>query len=152
MSIIIKKEINFCHILIRRGAMLTTEELKADRKLVNKIDWNMTQEKAIEMYLEWGTGWVRGNDFVSTMGQESIYFVLYDWLKPPRVTLIRRTTAGAEEIAEIEVPEELFIKAWQEDGDRPGVGVHPLNQELKKWVCQAISGPPLDNAVLQKVA
>jgi hypothetical protein len=139
-------------MLNKEGAMLTREELKTNRKLVNKIDWSMTQEKAIEMYLEWGTGWVRGNDFVSTMGQESIYFVLYDWLKPPRVTLIRRTTAGAEEIAEIEVPEELFIKAWREDGDRPGVGVHPLNQELKEWVCQAINGPPLDNSVLQKAA
>ena len=53
--------------------MLTLEELKADRELVNQIDWSMTQEKAIEMYLEWGTGWVRGHDFVSTMGQESIY-------------------------------------------------------------------------------
>jgi hypothetical protein len=106
----------------------------------------MTQEKAIEMYLEWGTGWIRGNDFVSTMGQESYYFVLYDWLTPPRVTLIRRTTAGAEEIAEVEVPEELFMKAWKEDGDRPGVGVHPLNLELKKWVCQVIGGPPLDNS------
>ena len=131
--------------------MLTLEELKADRKLVNKIDWNMTQEKAIEMYLEWGTGWIRRHDFVSTMGQESIYFVLYDWLKPPRVTLIRRTTAGADEIAEVEVPENLFIKAWREDGDRPGVGVHPLNKELKEWVCKAIDGPPLDNA-MQKAA
>ena len=72
------------------------------------------------------------------MGQESIYFVLYDWLKPPRVTLIHRTTAGTEEIAEVNVPEDLFMKAWKEDGDRPGVGVHPLNEDLKEWVCQAI--------------
>ena len=127
--------------------MLTLEELKADRELINKIDWDMTQEKAIEMYLEWGTGWVRGHDFVSTMGQESIYFVLYDWLRPTRVTLIRRTTAGAEEIAEVKVPEDLFLQAWQEDGDRPGVGVHPLNQQLKEWVCKAIDGPPLDNSL-----
>ena len=127
--------------------MLTLEELKADRDLVNKIDWNMTQEKAIEMYLEWGTGWVRGNDFVSTMGQESFYFVLYDWLRPPRVSLIKLTTAGADEIAEVEVPEDLFMKAWQEDGDRPGVGVHPLNHELREWVCKAVDGPSLDNSM-----
>ena len=131
----------------QEGTMLTLEELKADRDLVNKIDWNMTQEKAIEMYLEWGTGWVRGNDFVSTMGQESFYFVLYDWLRPPRVTLIKRTTAGADEIAEVEVPEDLFMKAWQEDGDRPGVGVHPLNHELREWVCKAVDGPSLDNSM-----
>jgi hypothetical protein len=133
--------------IVRGEHMLTLGELKADRELVNKIDWSMTQEKAIEMYLEWGTGWVRGHDFVSTMGQESIYFVLYDWLEPARVTLIRRTTAGAEEIAEVLVPEELFMKAWKEDGDRPGVGVHPLNKELKEWVCRAIDGPSLDNSL-----
>ena len=127
--------------------MLTREELKADRKLVNEIDWSMTPEKAIEMYLEWGTGWRRGNDFVSTMGQESIYFVLYDWLTPRRVTLIRRTTAGAEEIAEVEVPQDLFMQAWKEDGDRPGVGVHSLNHELKEWVCRTLDGAPLDNSL-----
>ena len=127
--------------------MLTANALKMDRELINTIDWSMTQEKAIEMYLEWGTGWVRGHDFVSTMGQESIYFVMYDWLIPRRVTLIRRTTGGADEIAEVEVPEDLFLKAWKEDGDRPGVGVHPLNQELKEWVCREIDGPPLDNSL-----
>jgi hypothetical protein len=123
--------------------MLNLEGLKADRELVNQIDWQMTQEKAIEMYLEWGTGWVRGHDFVSSMGQESVYFVLYDWERPTKVTLIRRTTADAEEIAEVEVPEELFMRAWKEDGDRPGVGVHPLNRELQEWVCKAIDGPQI---------
>ncbi len=119
------------------------EELRQDRVLVNKIDWEMTQEKAIEMYLEWGTGWVRGNDFVSTPGQESYYFVLYDWERPPAVTLIRRTTAGAEEIGKIEVPEELFAAAVAADGYRPGVGVHSLTPELRRWVCDRLAGASL---------
>ena len=123
--------------------MLNLDELKQNRALVNQIDWHMTQEKAIEMYLEWGTGWVRGHDFVSTMGQESVYFVLYDWERPYRVTLIRRTTVDAEEIAQVEVPEELFMRAWKEDGDRPGVGVHSLNRELQDWVRNAIDGPAI---------
>ena len=123
--------------------MLNLDELKQNRALVNQIDWHMTQEKAIEMYLEWGTGWVRGHDFVSTMGQESVYFVLYDWERPYRVTLIRRTTVDAEEIAQVEVPEELFMRARKEDGDRPGVGVHSLNRELQDWVRNAIDGPAI---------
>jgi hypothetical protein len=127
--------------------MLSLSELKADRKLVNKIDWQMTQEKAIEMYLEWGTGWVRGNDFVSYMGQESVYFVIYDWEDPPQVTLIRRTTEGAEEIAKIRVPNNLFEQALKDDGYKPGVGVHSLNQALKEWVCDQIEGPPVDFTV-----
>lgn len=121
--------------------MLNAQDLKANRQLVNRIDWSMTPEKAIEMYLEWGTGWIRGHDFVSYGGQESIYFVVYDW-EGPQVTLLRRTTAGAEEIAKVPVPADLFQKACADDGYRPGVGVHPLNEELTTWVCAAINGPP----------
>ena len=123
--------------------MFTLKQLKADRQLVNQIDWDMSQEKAIEMYLEWGTGWVRGNDFVSYHGQESVYFVLYDWERPCQATLIRRTTAGAEEIAQVPVPEDLFLGALKESGHQPGVGVHSLNRELKEWLCRAIDGPAL---------
>ena len=127
--------------------MLNLLELKANRNLVNKIDWTMTQEKAIEMYLEWGTGWIRGHDFVSYMGQESFYFVLYDWENPPQVTLLRRTTKGTEELAKIPVPGYLFQAALKEDGYKPGVGVHSLNQGLKEWICSQIDGPPLDYTV-----
>ena len=119
--------------------MMKIRELKENRKLVNSVDWTMTPEKAIEMYLEWGTSWSRGNDFVSSNDQESFYFVVYDWLAP-QVTLIRRTAEGAEEILSIPVPKKLFQQAVQEDGHNPGVGVHALNLPLKKWVCDSIHG------------
>ena len=121
--------------------MLDLNELKEDRRLVNEINWEMTPDKAIEMYLERGTGWVRGHDFVSSPDQESVYFVLYDWEEnPPQVTLLRRNVEGAEEIAKIEVPVDLFHEAAREDGYRAGVGVHPLNLALIEWVNKAISG------------
>jgi len=123
--------------------MLNTEQLKADRHLVNRIDWTMTPEKAIEMYLEWGTGWIRGHDFVSYHGQESVYFVIYDW-ESPQATLIRRTMKEAVEIAKVPVPLDLFRQASHEDGYRPGVGVHPINRPLREWLCKAVDGPPLD--------
>ena len=34
--------------------MLTLEELKKDRSLINNIDWEMTPELAVRVYLEWG--------------------------------------------------------------------------------------------------
>jgi hypothetical protein len=124
--------------------MLSEKELKANRRLVNEIDWDMTPEKAIEMYLEWGTGWIRGNDFVSSQDQESIYFVLYDWEENPTVvTLVKRTVEGAEDIAKLEVPADLFHQASDEDGYKPGVGVHPLNQPLKEWLCNSLDNCPL---------
>ena len=122
--------------------MMNVEELKADRRMVNEIDWEMTPEKAIGMFLEWGSGWSWGNDFVSHPGQEALYFVLYDFEGNPQVTLIRRNMEGAEEIAKVEVPMDLFMLAWKEDGDHPGVGVHALNRELVEWVSETLNASP----------
>ena len=125
--------------------MLSLTELRKNRTLVNNIDWAMTPEKAVEMYLEWGTGWIRGNDFVSSSDDESYYFVIYDWeTEPPLVTLLHRTLDGAEELAKIEVPKELFEAACKEDGKRPGGTVHRLNRNLQDWLNVRIEGPPVE--------
>ena len=125
--------------------MLTLAELRKNRTLVNSIDWAMTPEKAVEMYLEWGTGWIRGNDFVSSADDESYYFVIFYWeTEPPVVTLIHRTLEGADELAKIEVPKELFDAACKEDGKRPGGTVHRLNRSLQDWLNTRIEGPPVE--------
>ena len=119
--------------------MLSIDELKQDRDLVNSIDWEMTPEKAVEMYLEWGTGWVRGNDFVSSNDDESVYFVLYDW-EDNKATLVRRTVHEVVELAKISVPKELFVKACEEDGMLPGGTEHRLNNKLIDWLSSQING------------
>ncbi|MEN8190241.1 MAG: DVU0772 family protein [Thermodesulfobacteriota bacterium] len=125
--------------------MYSIEQLRAKRSLINEIDWEMTPEKAVEMYLEWGSGWTRGNDFVASANDESYYFVIFDWEENPSlVTLIKRTVEGAEELAKIEVPHELFMEAWLEDGKRPGGTVHALNDRLKHYLSDLLSGPPVD--------
>ncbi len=123
--------------------MMTMEELKNDRNLVNEIDWTMTPEKAVDMYLEWGAGWTRGHDFVSG-NDESIYFVIFDWEDTPQATLICRNMSEATEIAKIAVPENLFKEACEEDGKRPGGTVHRLNDKLINWLAHEIGGPPTD--------
>ncbi len=125
---------------------MNLEELKADRELVNAIDWQMTPEKAVTMFLEWGTGRYNYKDYnwVNSHNDKSIYFVLFDWEGMHQATLIDRTMEGAEEVAKVEVPEDLFWEACKEDGYRPGVGVHPLNRSLKEWIRKAIDGPSLD--------
>lgn len=114
------------------------DELKIHREIIDNIDWEMTPEKAVETYLEWGTGWSRKDDFVRHPGQEAFYFVIYDWEKPARVTLIRRTMKEAEEIAQIPVPEEMVRKAVQEAGRKPGVGVYAISEELKEWIKETL--------------
>ncbi len=116
-------------------------DLKTKRELVHQIDWTMTPEKAVDMYLEWGAGWTRGNEFVRSEEDESIYFVIYDWESPAQVTLLRRSSKDVEELAKIPVKEELVTKSIDEGGKRAGVGVYSLNDELKKWLAQEIDGP-----------
>lgn len=114
------------------------EELKKHREILDRIDWDMTPEKAVETFLEWGTGWTRKDDFVRYVGQEALYFVIYDWEKPPQVTLIRRTTQEEDEIAKFPAPEELIQRAIYEAGRKPGVGVYAVTEELKAWLQGAL--------------
>jgi len=110
------------------------EELKAARKILDWIDLEMTPEKAVETYLEWGTGWSRKDDFVRYMGQESYYFVIYAWEEPPQLTLLRRDSHGVEEIAKLEAPRDLVRECIDEAGRKPGVGVYALSEPLKVWL------------------
>lgn len=114
--------------------MWDLDKLKNHKEIIDLIDLEMTPEKAVETYLEWGTGWARKDDFVRYAGQESYYFVIYDWEKPLKLTLIRRDMEGMEEIAHLEAPQELIEKAIAEGGRKPGVGVYAINDDLKRWL------------------
>ncbi len=124
--------------------MLTLQELKERRDLVNRIDWTMTPEKAVDVFLEWGAGWTRGTEFARSGDEEAIYFVIYDWEQPPQLTLIRRNSKEVEELAKIEAPAELVAQAIEEGGRKAGVGVYPLSRELKEWVRELLDGPPVE--------
>ena len=123
--------------------VMNIEELKSQREVVNQIDWNMTPEKAVDMYLEWGASWCRGNDFVRGDEDESYYFVIYDWETPPQATLLRRSSKEVEELAKIPIDREFFHKTIEEGGIKPGVGVYHPAKELKIWLSQVLSGPPV---------
>jgi hypothetical protein len=123
--------------------MMNLEKLREHRDVVTEIDWTMTPEKAIDMYLEWGAGWTRGHEFIRSGDEESIYFVIYDWEHPAVATLLRRSSRDVAEIAKIAIPEELAREAVQEAGYRPGVGVCALSHALKVWLSEALNGPPV---------
>jgi len=110
------------------------EELKDHNEIIAQLDLEMTPEKAIETFLEWGTGWARKDDFVRYTGQESYYFVIYDWEQPLRLTLIRRNMEGMEELARIDAPPDLIEQAIAQGGRKPGVGVYAINEPLKDWL------------------
>ncbi|MCF8110294.1 MAG: hypothetical protein K9J85_02290 [Desulfobacteraceae bacterium] len=113
--------------------MMDLEELRENRDLVNKIDWDMTPEEAVRLYLEWGNNWVHGSKYVIRSKEDvSHYFVVYAWDGPPVIYLIRRSSEEARELAKIALPERLKEAFLKETGGNNGV--YPIRGQLRKWL------------------
>ena len=82
--------------------MMNLEEIKHNMDLVNSIDWEMTPEEAVRLYLEWGNNWARGNYVVRSKDDVSHYFVVNTWKDEPVIYFIRRNSDEAVELAEME--------------------------------------------------
>jgi hypothetical protein len=107
------------------------EELKKDRELINSIDWEMTPEMAVRVYLEWGNIWAHGENRrrVVRSGKEyTVYFVVNCWDKPYYVYLIRRNADEAVELAKFELPKKFEIPECKYRG------IYPVEGELKDWL------------------
>lgn len=109
--------------------MMGLEDLKKNRSLIESIDWEMTPEEAIRLYLEWGNNWSNGYRMVRTKEDETYYFVLNTWEDVPIIFFIRRDYEGAVELARFEIPEDLKDR-FQEINDF-NKGVYAVEGELK---------------------
>lgn len=112
--------------------MLTLEEIKKDPDLVNAIDWSMTPEEAVRLYLEWGNNWARGNYVIRSKDDVSYYFVINTWEKIPVIYLIRRNSEQADELAKINLPEGLKNHFLKSIGHNKGV--YAIDDEIKNWL------------------
>ncbi|NWF97728.1 MAG: hypothetical protein HXY52_02170 [Nitrospirae bacterium] len=110
--------------------MLTLEELKKDRKLVNSIDWEMTPEMAVRVHLEWGNVWsdINRGYLIRSKNDYSVYFQLNCSSKPCFLNLIQLSPHQAVDIAKIEVPEKFQNKFCNFKG------VYAPEEELKEWL------------------
>lgn len=86
------------------------------------IDWNLTPEQAVTMYLEWGN-----NDFtaeyppVRSKDDVSTYFVVDTWQDPPLIRLVRRNSENAEDLFQMPMPAELLPEFRRQNGDLKGI-------------------------------
>lgn len=112
--------------------MLTLEEIKNDTDLINSIDWEMTPEEAVTLYLEWGNNWAHGNYVIRSKDDVSYYFVVNTWEENPVIYLIRRNSENADELAKIHLPAELRKHFLESIGHNKGV--YSLDNNLKKWL------------------
>jgi len=108
------------------------EDIKVNSDLVNAIDWDMTPEEAVRLYLEWGNNWVRGNYVIRSKDDVSHYFVVNTWKANPVIYLIRRNSDEAVELAEIEMPAGLKQRYLRDNGAHKGV--YAIEGEVKNWL------------------
>ena len=112
--------------------MMNLEELKKNRAAVEPIDWEMTPDEAVRLYLEWGNNWSGGNYVIRSKSDFSNYFVVYYWDETPRILLIRRNCEEAREVAGFDLPPGL-ARAFTEKTGR-NKGVYALDGEIRKWL------------------
>ena len=117
--------------------MMGLTELKENRQLVEAIDWDMSPEEAVRLYLEWGNNWSRGYRMVRSKGEESYYFVLNTWEEVPVLYFIKRASEGAVELARIEVPAHLRTTVHQRQPVRRGV--YAVEDEVRDWLKQELN-------------
>jgi hypothetical protein len=107
-------------------------KLKENIDLVNKIDWDMTPEEAVRLYLEWGNNWARGNYVIRSKDDVAHYFVVNTWGGEPVIYLMRRNSEDASELAEIEMPENLKRVFMESVGYNRGV--YAVEGEVREWL------------------
>ena len=107
-------------------------ELKKNNDILNSIDWDMTPEEAVRLYLEWGNNWARGNYVIRSKDDVSFYFVLYAWDDSPVIYLIKRNSEEAVELAEIKIPKALQKRFLHDIGNNKGL--YPVEGRIKEWL------------------
>jgi hypothetical protein len=112
--------------------MSTLEKLKQNPDLLNAIDWEMTPEEAVRLYLEWGNNWSRGNYVIRSKNDETCYFAVSTWKESPIIYLIRRNSEGAKELAQIEMPAAIKKAFVKENGQLKGV--YAVEGIVKEWL------------------
>ncbi|MDL2210718.1 hypothetical protein LJC26_07945 [Desulfovibrio sp. OttesenSCG-928-O18] len=103
------------------------------------IDWDLSPEQAVTMYLEWGNNDWRGRHApVRSKTDYSTYFVIDAWENPPLARLIRRNSENAEELAALTLPEHLRA-AWEQEYGKLK-GVFEPTAAIKEWLRSEVYG------------
>ncbi|MFZ0447798.1 MAG: DVU0772 family protein [Desulfatiglandaceae bacterium] len=117
--------------------MMGLGELKKNLELIEAIDWDMTPEEAVRLYLEWGNNWSRGYHMIRSKNDVSHYFVLNTWEEDPIIYFVRRNSEGSVELAKIEVPPGLKKRIRESTYSRKGI--YAVEDEVKDWLKEELN-------------
>jgi hypothetical protein len=123
---------------MREIKMLELKEIKMEHQLLCDIDWEMTPEEAVTLYLEWGNNWSHGKNFVRSKNDVTRYFVINSWDDPPKVYLIERNSEKASDLAVIDIPKTLRESFLKSVAHRKGV--YAITGEIKRWLQKELLG------------
>ncbi|MGD2125370.1 MAG: hypothetical protein PVG99_04775 [Desulfobacteraceae bacterium] len=117
--------------------MMGLEDVRNSHEIINEIDWFMTPEEAVTLYLEWGNNWSHGK-MVKSKNDVSHYFVVNTWDDPARIYLIRRNSEEAVELAVIEIPKGIRDRFLESVAKKKGV--YAINEEIRAWLEESLHG------------
>jgi hypothetical protein len=120
------------------STMMGLEEIRTRDEMINVIDWDMTPEDAVTLYLEWGNNPATGRNRIRSKNDVSHYFVVNTWEETPKIYFIRRNSDEAVELATIDLPEPLRGRFLESIGHNKGV--YALNDEVKTWLKEELYG------------
>jgi len=116
--------------------MMALEDLKEERDIIDSIDWEMTPEEAVRLYLEWGNNWSRGYNMVRSKNDVAHYFVLNTWEEEPVIYLVQRSSEGSVELAKIEIHGKLREQVKRRI--RSHKGVYAVEDEVRDWLAREL--------------
>jgi hypothetical protein len=119
--------------------MMTLTEVQQNKALINLINWEMTPEKAVRLYLEWGCDYVHANHEIRSKTDVSYYFVINTWEKEPMIYLIRRNSEETAGLASFPIPAPLKQSFLNEIGNQNGI--YALTSELQQWLQVQLAAP-----------
>ena len=111
---------------------MNLHEIKKNWDLVNSVDWEMTPEEAIALHLEWGP--LRSQAYYNSRDNtnETVYFVINTWKRPPILTLVRRRGFDSEELGNFKLPKNLEAEFLQGIGQYKGV--YAVEGNVRDWL------------------
>jgi len=108
------------------------EDIRENSEIMDCLNLEMTPEKAVALYLEWGSSWAHGRDFARSASDVSCYFTLDAWKTPAKIVLVRQSMAEDAILGEVSVPPDLIARQVASWGGRKGT--YEIGEELKRWI------------------
>ena len=114
--------------------MLTIEELRERRDIIEAVDWDLTPQEAFQAYQ------IKSIDAWKYRSLPDVYyFYISVWQNEASVVLVKRTIKDSEEIAVLPLPQDMVTATLPHQPGKPiPHGQYPIDQHIKAWLREAL--------------